>query len=156
MRTIVSQLASNLCLRFSVLFCASFLLTASAISQQRADIDEIDKSSQQIQQLVKDIFRGDNLPELKSSISPGAYIVEGSSYQSLFESLYGRNKSLALAQEKDRQVSFLQLTMDDGMNAAHLVVKTESSNHSDPRYHSVFFMKSKTGKWQIQNWHTSS
>ena len=133
----------------------SSLLITNAFSQQ-ASKDEIDKASQEIQRLVKDVFRGDNLPELKSSISPGAYIVEGSSYQSLFESLYGKDKSPALAQERSRQVSFLQLTMDDGMNAAHLVAKTQSSKHSDPRYHSVFFMKSKTGQWQIQNWHTSN
>lgn len=138
-----------------LVFCMSSLLITNAFSQQ-ASKDEIDKASQEIQRLVKDVFRGDNLPELKSSISPGAYIVEGSSYQSLFESLYGKDKSPALAQERSRQVSFLQLTMDDGMNAAHLVAKTQSSKHSDPRYHSVFFMKSKTGQWQIQNWHTSN
>jgi hypothetical protein len=53
-------------------------------------------------------------------------------------------------------MSFLQLSINDDVNAAHLVVKTETPKHSDLRYHSVFFMKSKAGKWQIQNWHTSN
>ena len=151
MRTIIPKLR----LIVSLLFFMSFLLTTSAVSQQ-ADNDEIDKSSHEIQQLVKDVFRGDSLQELRSSISPGAYIIEGSSYQSLFESLYGKDRSRAFAQEKNRQMSFLQLSMNDAANIAHLVVKTESSMHSNPRYHSVFFMKSKTDKWQIQNWHTSN
>jgi len=151
MCTIILKLA----LIVSLLFCMSFLLTSSAFSHQ-ANKDEIDKASQEIQQLVKDVFRGNKLPELKSSISPGAYIIEGSSYKSLFESLYGKDRSRALFQEQTRQMSFLHLSMNDDVNAAHLVVRTESSQHLNPRYHSVFFMKSKTGKWQIENWHTSN
>jgi hypothetical protein len=156
MRTIISKLGLIVCLCFSFLFCMSFLLMTTAVSQQQASKDEIDKASQEIQQIVKDVFRGDKLQEVKSSISLGAYIIEGSSYQSLFESLYGKERSRAFAQEKNRQMSFLQLSINDDVNAAHLVAKTESAKHSDPRYHSVFFMKSKTGKWQIQNWHTSN
>jgi hypothetical protein len=151
MRTIIPKPG----LTVFLLFCMGFLLTSSARSQQ-ANKDEIDKASQEIQQLVKDVFRADNLQEIKSSISPGAYIIEGSSYQSLFESVYGKDKSPAFAQEQNRQMSFLHLSINDDVNAAHLVVKTETSKHSNPRYHSVFFMKSKAGKWQIQNWHTSN
>ena len=145
----------NLRLIVSLFFCVSSLLASSAVSQQ-VNKDEIDKASQEIQQIVKDVFRGDKLQEIKSSIGPGAYIIEGSSYQSLFESLYGNDKSHVIAQEKNRQLSFLQLSINDNVDAAHLVVRTETPKHSNPRYHSVFFMKSKTGKWQIQNWHTST
>jgi hypothetical protein len=83
-----------------------FLLTTSAVSQQQAHKNEIDKASQEIQQLVKDVFRGDKIQELKSSISPGAYIIDGSSYQSLFASLYGKDKSGAFAQEKKDKCRF--------------------------------------------------
>ena len=151
MRTIIPKLGSTVFL----LFCMGLLLTSSALSQQ-TNKDEIDKASLEIQQLVKDVFRADKVQEIKSSISPGAYIIEGALYQSLFESLYGKDKSPAFAQEQNRQMSFLHLSINDDVNAAHLVVKTETSKHSNPRYHSVFFMKSKAGKWQIQNWHTSN
>jgi hypothetical protein len=150
MRTIVRKLG----LILSLFICVVFSLTTRAISQQ-ANKDEIDKASQEIQQLVKDVFRGDKPEEVKSSISSGAYIIEGSSYQSLFESLYGKQRSRAFVLEKNRQMSFLQLSINDDVNAAHLVVKTETLKHSNPRYHSVFFMKSKAGQWKIQNWHTS-
>jgi len=156
MRNIVPKPGLIVYLRFSLLFCMSLLPMTSAISQQQVNNSEIEKASQEIQQLVKDVFRGDKLQELKPSMSPGAYIIDGSSYQSLFESLYGTERSRVLAQEKSRQMSFLHLSINDDMNAAHLVVKTEASKHSDPRYHSVFFMKAKTGTWQIQNWHTSN
>jgi hypothetical protein len=151
MRTIDRKLG----LILSLFVCVVVSLTTKAISQQ-TNKDEIDKASQEIQQLVKDVFRGDKPEEVKSSINPGAYIIEGSTYQSMFESLYGKRRSRAFVQEKNRRMSFLQLSINDDVNAAHLVVKTETLKHSNPRYHSVFFMKSKTGKWQIQNWHTSN
>ncbi len=138
----------------ALFFCFTCLLIANAFSQQ-ADKEQFLKASKQIQQIVIDVFRGDKLADLKSSINPGAYIIEGGVYRSLFESLYGKDRSPVFAEERGRRMSFLQLTIDDAMNAAHMVAKTETPKHSDTRYHSVFFLKSKLGDWQIKHWHTS-
>lgn len=139
-------------LRF--LLCLTALLVTPGLPQESKKVDTF-KVSREPQQLVMRVFRGDKLEELKPFINPSAYIVDGASYESLFESLYGKSKSVMSASERDRQISFLRVIITDDMSSAHLVVKTETSQHKEPRYHSVFFMRSKAGVWQIQNWHTS-
>jgi hypothetical protein len=137
-----------------ILLCLATLLITPLLSQESKKTETM-KVSQDLQQLVMRVFRGEKLEELKSSINPGAYIVDGASYESLLESLYGKSKSATFASERDRQMAFLHMTITDDMSSAHLVVKTETSQHKEPRYHSVFFMKSKESVWQIQDWHTS-
>ena len=138
----------------ALLFCFTCLLIATALSQQ-ADKEQFLRASKQIQQIVTDVFRGDKLADLKPSINPGAYFIEGGTYRSLFEALYGKDRSSVFAEERGKQMSFLNLNIDDALNAAHMVAKTETSKHADIRYHSVFFLKSKSGDWQIRDWHTS-
>ena len=122
-----------------VFLCFVTMLTAPILSQESKKTEAL-KAYQEPQELVMRVLRGDKLNELKPFISLGAYIVDGATYESLFEALYGNNRSATLASESGRQSSFFHVTMTDDMSCAHLVVKTETSQHKEPRYHSVFLM----------------
>ncbi len=113
------------------------------------------KMFEQVQTLVWDILQGKNLEQAKSSVEAEAYLISGSNYEPLLEVLTGRSKTCNLNEGANRQIGFLSAMISDDLTTGYLIVKTESAEKKNERFHTINFMKSNDGGWKIKSWHTS-
>ena len=140
--------------RFLFVGLVSICICLTAISSDKKSKDP-STTSDQLQALIKDVLSGTNLADVKSFISPDAYIVTNSSFVSLFEALNGRDPEKTFLKERNSRITFWKMTLPNDESSALIVFKTQGEEKKDTRYHSVFVLKTSEGKWQIKHWHAS-
>jgi hypothetical protein len=139
-------------LRTLALTACSFLCALGALSQTQ---DQSDKWKPLVES-VQDVLAGKPIAEKGISISPGAYVVWGATADHLRRVAAGDSAAFSLTEDTSRFSASLTLKINDPEDAAYLLLKTQKHDNTEPRYHTVVFMKDSTARWVIQAWHTSN
>jgi len=121
----------------------------------RATREEVTLAVQRFRESVKTVMEGSELEKLKTCVDPSAYLVNGSTFESLYEAAQRRDKAKVFATEKNRKLSLSAIVLNDEKTSAYEVLKTEDEGGGHPRFHTVIFQKAKGGPWMIRHWHTS-
>lgn len=103
-------------------------------------------------QTVQDILAGNNREQAKAAVTPGARLVSGSRFENLRAVVAEEIEGLSLA-DTSYQGVMMQLETNPSEDAGVLVLKTQKSDTTKVRFHTVVFMKDSTGHYQIHAWH---
>jgi TonB family protein len=113
------------------------------------------KDVRKLQKNVEQILGGSLSEGLLSMVDPEAYLVAGNKYENL---------RLVLSDSKKRKLylhipesTFLNshLKTNASESSAFLVLTSQGASGRVKNYHTIVFMKSASGDWHIQAWHTS-
>ena len=119
-----------------------------------AEDSEKQSSSQEIQHqlisIVKPILAGDYTEQQKSNIHNETYIINQTSYESIFEILNNPEKRKSFVEGKNINFEFIKIRVTDNKQNAYMVFNTNSDN-----WHSVLFEKDENNSWKIVSWHKS-
>ena len=132
-----------------ILFIALFCIVPIANSVSKDTKEQI----LQILQTVQDILAGKNAEQAQNSISKGAPLVYGVRFEKLKAVVAGEIKGLSLADTSYHGV-MIQAETDSSEDAGVLILKTQKSDTTKVRFHTVVFMRDSTGQFKIHSWHT--
>jgi hypothetical protein len=141
--------------RYLPLILMSILPIGPIFSQDMGDIVRPPEAIE-ISGIVDDILKGVNEDVTKSAIDFGAPLIDGASYNDLYDALFGPVKSKIFELEHNRKTVFSRLWISTDFAGALVLRKTVSLSSDQPRFHSVYFNKYKDGSWHICSWHTSN
>ncbi len=108
----------------------------------------------QLQEIVKHLVEGTGGVSSNASIDLEAYVIDGTSFESLIEAARGHAEKCRLIEGVDSKMVFQQMVITDDRTAAFIVMKTHSTEFGD-RFHSVVFFKEAQKDWKIKSWHIS-
>jgi hypothetical protein len=106
-------------------------------------------------QAVEDVLAGKPISDTLITISPGAYLATGNQWEALLAVARGESKTCSLKEAPTRASVAIRLKINDSEDAAFLTLKTQTANETEPRYHTVMFMKDSSNVWVIEAWHAS-
>jgi len=123
------------------------LLYAIAFPSPQIGNDKTAKDSALVEQLVSiltSILHGNDYSEFRENISPEAYVIHNSKYESIFEVLENPAKRESFIEVKETIVSFVHLGMPDDKNCAYMVLETKSADNTKTNWHSSSLNLGKT------------
>lgn len=109
----------------------------------------------QILPIVKSILQGEDFSVYKENIAPGAYLIDGSSYESMDEVLKNSSERRSFVEGKGFVIQYVHLWMPDNKKSAYMILETKYSNGTKTCWHSILFELNKNQKWEILSWHKS-
>ena len=116
---------------------------------------EHDVFIESLQSIAINIIQGSKLEQMKSSVAPEAYVIDGNHYENLYAVLNGEVKTCKVVQGPNSKIPFFNAYVTDDMNAASVVLKSVSANGKRERYHTVLIVRQPGGDWKIRSWHVS-
>jgi TonB family protein len=128
-----------------------FKLTAST----KHNPENREAFTEALQSIASNIIQGGNLEKAKSSIDPGAYVIDGNRYENLWAVLNGEVKTCHVVEGADAKISYFNVFVTDDMSTACMVIKSISADGKRERYNTVLFVKQPTGEWKVKSWHVS-
>jgi TonB family protein len=108
-----------------------------------------------LQEIAMNIIHGRKFEQVKASIEPDAYIIDGNHYENLYAVLKGEVKTSNVVEGPSSEVSYFHAYLTEEMTAASLVLKTTSANGKRVRFHTVLIIRQPGGEWKIKSWHVS-
>ena len=110
------------------------------------------KAFWQLVQTVRDILEGKNMEQAAASITPGAHLVCGTRFEDLGAVVAGERKPCSLADSSYQGVMLIAKT-NASEDMGFLTLKTQASDTTKVRFHTVVFIKDSTGAYKILTWH---
>lgn len=113
------------------------------------------KDVMKLQKNVEQILGGSLSEGLLSMVDPEAYLVAGDKYENLRLVLSDSKKRKSYLDIPIRNILNSHLKTDTSESSAFLVLTSQGDPGRAKNYHTIVFMKSESGDWHIQAWHTS-
>jgi TonB family protein len=110
---------------------------------------------QSLQSLASKIIQGINLEQVKSSIDPGAYVIDGNHYENLWAVLSGEIKTCQVVDGPNAKINYFNAYATNDMSTVSMVLKSISADGRRERYHTVLFVREPTREWKVKSWHVS-
>jgi hypothetical protein len=88
-------------------------------------------------------------------VDPEAYLIAGNKYENLRSVLLDSKKKKSYLDIPENAFRNSHLKTDASESSAFLVLTSLAASGKPTYYHTVVFMKSESGDWHIQAWHTS-
>jgi TonB family protein len=117
--------------------------------------DAKSKELYKLQNIVEQFLRGSSTQEILSLVDPGAYLIAGSKYENLRSVLSDNKKKKLYLNIPEGFFGSSHLKTDAAESSAFLVLISQGSSDRPAYNHTIVFMKSESGDWHIQAWHTS-
>jgi hypothetical protein len=105
--------------------------------------------------IVKSVLEGKDFSEFKDNISPEAYVINGKTYESIFEILGNPSKKETFIEGEEIKFEYAHLLLSDNQDEAYLILETKSSDNTKTSWHSILFKLCNNRQWQILSWHKS-
>lgn len=135
-----------------VLVLLSLLLCIHPIANQASSQDKHEEFWQLVK-TVQDILEGKNDELAITSIAHGARLVCRVRFEDLKSVVAGEIKTCSLADTSYHGV-MIQAKSNPSEDMGFLILKTQTSDRVNVRFHTVVFMKDSAGLFKIQHWHT--
>jgi TonB family protein len=106
---------------------------------------------------IEGILKGKDIETAKKkNVNPGAYLIYGKQYVSLYGVLNGEHKNVKLIEGPESKIlSPMMFKMPGDETTAYMILKTQIGKNGPTRFHTVLLAKSSSGEWQITHWHIS-
>ena len=114
-----------------------------------------ENTMKQFLSMVRDVIDQKDIAKAKAVLDPKAYMIDGTRFKSILETLRTGRKGNALLAEQTRKITFTKLKIADDGKWAYLVLRTESLKSGNLRYHTILFSRDSAGLWHIEHWHVS-
>ena len=105
--------------------------------------------------MATNIILGRDMDQAKSSVSPEAYVIDGSQYENLYGVLNGETKICKVVEGASAKINFMTYHLEDDMKSASMVLKSISADGQRTRFNTVLFARQPGGAWKITSWHVS-
>jgi hypothetical protein len=102
---------------------------------------------------VQDILAGKNIEQAIATIARGARLVHGVRFEDLKGVVAGEIKTCSLADTSYHGV-MIQAYTNPSEDMGCIILKTQTYDKPQVRFHTVVFMKDSTGQYKIHSWHT--
>lgn len=130
-----------------------FVLLGTAPIVDNVSNQEARERIWQLVRTVKDILAGEDVEQARTAVSQGARLVYGARFEELEAVVAGEIKGLSLADTSYHGV-MIRAETNSSEDAGFLILKTQKSDTTNVRFHTVVFMKDSTGQFKIHGWHT--
>lgn len=101
---------------------------------------------------IQDILAGKNTEEVLNAIGEKAGLVCGTRLEDLRGVMTGEITSCSLADTTNHGIAIQERTKQSG-DMGFIVLKTQESDTTTVRFHTVVFMKDSVGQYKINIWH---
>jgi len=103
---------------------------------------------------VLDITQGKNVEQAQTIIPQGARLIYGTRFEELKSVVAGDIKTCSLADTSYHGV-MIRAKSNPSEDAGFIILKTQKTDTTKVRFHTIVFMKVSTGLYLIESWHTS-
>lgn len=125
---------------------------------KNGDDDKKAKTSElpeQLLSIVQTLLEGENIEGVKKNISPEAYVINNSSYESIWEVLGEPSKKENFIDGKDVKLLSIQMRIPDDEKSAYMILRTQPKGSDKVNWNTIYFVVGKNQQWQILSWHKS-
>jgi hypothetical protein len=130
------------------------LLCLVSIASNALSQDEHGEFWQFVEKVV-DIPQGKNVEIAQTIIPQGARLIYGTRSENLKSVVAGEIKTCSLADTSYHGV-MIQAKTNTSEDAGFLVLKTQKTDTTKVRFHTIVFMKDSTGQYKISIWHAGA
>ena len=130
-----------------VVFSAGPLVTQASSQEEHTEFWQFVRT-------VEDILAGKNTEQATAIIGKGARLIFGARFEDLHAVVTGEIRDCPLADTSYHGV-MLQAQTNPSEDAGVLVLKTQKTDTTRVRFHSIVFMKDSKGEYVINIWHAS-
>jgi hypothetical protein len=104
---------------------------------------------------VLDITQGENVEQAHTIIRRGARLVYGTRFEELKSVVVGEIKTSSLADTSYHAV-MIRAETNPSEDAGYIILKTQKTDTTKVRFHTIVFMKDSAGQYKISAWHAGA